>query len=470
MIPVTEALARFAATVRPEAIPAAVRERARLLILDTFGNMIRAAHDSESTPALLAAAERLGYEGGPHAVAGLGAGYTAPGAALVNGTLAHSLDFDDTHAAGSLHPSAPILPAALAAAAMSGASGRDLLAAVIVGYEVQIRASLGLGPTEHYRRGFHPTATCGAFGAAAAAGRLLGLDASGLQSAFGIALSQTAGSLQFLVDGAWTKRFQVGWAAQAGLVAATLAAEGFRGPAQAFEGKAGFFAAYAPSPDPAKGAAGLGEIWETLNIAIKPYPSCRYSHAPLDALLALRVANDLSAEDVKSVDVGVSRTAMILIGEPESAKQSPKTVVDGQFSMPFLAAVALRTGGMGWDDYGRHLGDAATLDLCKRIHTLPDPKPEAEFPRNMSGIVRLHTRRGTFEKFVVSPKGEPDNFVTPAELRAKFDGLTAPYLSAARRDRLASTLLALDDVTDVHALMALTRPDIETGLRLAAGA
>jgi len=470
MIPVTETLARFAADLRSGDIPAAVRERARLLILDTFGNMIRAAHDAESTPALLAAAERLGYGGGPHAAAGLGAGYSAPGAALVNGTLAHSLDFDDTHAAGSLHPSAPILPAALAAAAMADASGADLLTAIIVGYEVQIRASLGLGPTEHYRRGFHPTATCGAFGAAAAAGRLLGLDADGLQSAFGIALSQTAGSLQFLHDGAWTKRFQVGWAAQAGLVAATFAAEGFRGPAQAFEGKAGFFAAYAPNPDPAKGVAGLGKTWETLNIAVKPYPSCRYSHAPLDALLALRAANDVSADEVESVEVGVSKTAMILIGEPEAAKQQPKTVVDGQFSMPFLAAVALRTGGMGWDDYARHLTDPATLALCRRIHTQPDPRPEAEFPRNMSGVVRLRTGRGTFEQFVVLPKGEPDNFVTAAELRAKFDGLTAPYLSASRRDRLAATLLGLDAVGDVHTLMALTRPDLDHGLGLAAGA
>ena len=465
----TETLARFAADLRARDVPDAVAERAKLLIFDTFGIMVRATHDAESTPSLLRAAARLGYEGGSISVAGLETGYTPPGAAMINGTLAHSLDFDDTHAAGSLHPSAPILPAALAAAEMTGASGRDMLAAVIVGYEVQIHTSLALGPTDHYRRGYHPSATCGAFGAAAA-GRLLGLDAKGMDWAFGIVLSQAAGSLQFLEDGAWTKRFQVGWAAQNGLVAATLAAEGFIGPTKALEGRAGFLSAYAPNPDPAKVVAGLGEDWETMNIAVKPYPSCRYSHAPLDALINLRAANDINGDDVESVEVGVSKTGMILIGEPQASKQNPKTVVDGQFSMPFLAAVALRSGGMGWDDYDRHLRDPATLALCQRITTAPDAKPEAEFPERLSGIVRIHTKHGTFEEFVRIPKGEPENFVSDLELHAKFDGLTALTLSDARRDALANALLSLENVTDVAALMALTRTDRDAGIRLASGA
>ena len=155
--------------------------------------------------------------------------YAPTAAALINGTLAHSLDFDDTHAEASLHSSAPIVPAALAAAELSGSSGKDLIAAVVAGYEVQIRLSLALNPSDHYDRGFHPTATCGVFGAAAAAGKLFGMDAAGIQNAFGIALSQAAGSMEFLVDGAWTKRSHVGQAAQNGLICAAIAAEGFKG-------------------------------------------------------------------------------------------------------------------------------------------------------------------------------------------------------------------------------------------------
>ena len=156
--------------------------------------------------------------------------YTPAGAAFLNGALAHSLDFDDTHAAGSLHPGAPVIPAALAAGEMAGASGADVLAAIIAGYEVTCRVALALPAGEHYDRGYHPTATCGAFGAAAAAARVFNLDANGVSSALGTVLSQTAGSLQFLANGAWTKRFQVGWAALNGLMAATLSKKGSRAP------------------------------------------------------------------------------------------------------------------------------------------------------------------------------------------------------------------------------------------------
>ena len=175
--------------------------------------------------------------------------WTPAGAAFLNGALAHSLDFDDTHAAGSLHPGAPVIPAALAAGEMVGASGADVLAGIVAGYEVTCRVALALPAGAHYDRGFHPTATCGAFGAAAAAGRVFGLDADGIAGALGTVLSQAAGSLQFLANGAWTKRFQVGWAAMNGLVAATLVREGFKGAAEALEGKHGFMQRLRARPD-----------------------------------------------------------------------------------------------------------------------------------------------------------------------------------------------------------------------------
>ena len=155
----------------------------------------------------------MGMAAGNSGVFGDAARYTPAGAALLNGALAHSLDFDDTHAAGSLHPGAPVIPAALAAGEMAGASGADVLAGIVAGYEVTCRVALALPAGEHYDRGFHPTATCGAFGAAAAAARVFGLSAEQVEGALGTVLSQCAGSLQFLANGAWTKRFQVGWAA-----------------------------------------------------------------------------------------------------------------------------------------------------------------------------------------------------------------------------------------------------------------
>jgi 2-methylcitrate dehydratase PrpD len=467
MTAITHKLAEFTAGLSYDALPVEVRERVKALALDLTGIMLRARNEAESTPAMVAAAGRLGFAGGNCTVIGDAAGYTPPGAAMLNGTLGHSLDFDDTHVPGSLHPSAPIVPAAFAAAEMTGAGGKDTIAAIVAGYEVQIRLSLALDPAAHYDRGFHPTATCGAFGAAAAAGRLLGLDRDGFINASGIVLSMAAGSMQFLVNGAWTKRSHVGHAAMCGLVAATLAREGYKGAADAIEGKWGFLHAYAPASDAAKAVDGLGRRWETMNIAVKPYPSCRYSHAAIDGIRALAAEHGINADEVEEVMVGLPEAGWKIIGDPEAAKQSPASVVDGQFSMAFCAAVALRTGSLAWDDYARHLGDPATLALCKRVRAQIDPQAQADFPANMSAAVRIKTGRGAFEKYVRVPKGEPANFLSAAELRAKFDGLAGPYLSARRRDELAGALLALDEARDIGTLLRLARPEDASARRVA---
>ncbi|HXV11210.1 MAG TPA: MmgE/PrpD family protein [Burkholderiales bacterium] len=467
MTDITRQIARFVSETSYDALPAQVRDRAKALSLDMVGIAVRARHDAESTPPMLAAVNRLGLAGGACTVIGDAAGYAPAGAAMVNGTLAHSLDFDDTHAPGSLHPSAPIVPAALAAAEMSGADGKTVIAAAVAGYEVQIRLALALDPAAHYDRGFHPTATCGAFGAAAAAGRVLQLDEDGYANAFGIVLSMSAGSMQFLVNGAWTKRSHVGHAAMCGLIAATLAREGYQGAAEAVEGKWGFLHAYAPAADPAKAVDGLGRQWETMRIAVKPYPSCRYTHAAVDGILALAREHGIQAGEVDEVSVGLPEAGWKITGDPEHAKQSPKSVVDGQFSMAFCAAVALRGGGLAWDDYARHLGDPATLALCKKVRTRVDPKVQADFPAEMSASLRIRTGRGAFETYVRTPKGEPANFLSAAELRAKFDGLTGPYLSARRRDELANALLAIEQAKDIGSVLRLTRPDQAIGRRVA---
>ena len=216
-------------------------------------------------------------------------------------------------------------------------------------------------------------------------------------------------------------------------------------------------------------AAELGERWETLRIAIKPYPSCRYSHAPVDALIALRDEHDIDWRDVESVEIGVSRTGWDIVGEPEEEKQRPATYVDGQFSMPFCAAVALRDGALTWDSYDAHLGDRDTLELCRRIRTVVDDRAEADFPEQMSGRARITTAQGTFERYVRAPKGEPENFLTREELKAKFDGLAAPWMGANRRDALAEALLAVDEADDVAEILRMTRP-VETAEAAAAGA
>ena len=317
--------------------------------------------------------------------------YAPSAAALINGTLAHSLDFDDTHAEASLHSSAPILSAALSAAQMKDCSGQQLITACVIGYEIQIRLGLAGGASKHYNRGFHPTATCGIFGAVAATGHILGLNKDQFISAYGIALSQSSGSMEFLNDGSWTKRSHVGQAAQNGLKCAVLALEGFKGPQKAFEGKWGYLNSFVSGGDSKKALNALGENFETLNLGVKPYPSCRYSHAAIDGLLELKEEIGFHFKELEDVEIGLSNTALNIIGVPLEEKRNPKNIVDGQFSMPFCAAIAAKNGSFVWDDYKNSLTDNETLSLCKRIKTAHDKKAEECCPAYMSANAVSYT-------------------------------------------------------------------------------
>ena len=456
----TEKFAEFCEQLKYEDLSPEVIKRTKLLILDTVGIIIRARHDAESTSSLVSAIEKLEMSNGSCQVFSDKKTYSPSAAALLNGTLAHSLDFDDTHAEASLHSSAPILSAALAAAQMNKSSGQELITACVVGYEVQIRLGLAGGASAHYKRGFHPSATCGIFGAAAAAGFLMGLTKEQYISAFGIALSQSAGSMQFLTDGAWTKRSHVGQAAQNGLSCAIMAGEGFKGPSKAFEGQWGYLHSYASGGNIKKAIDGLGEKFETLNLGVKPYPSCRYSHAAIDGLIELKKELNFSSEDLDDVDIGLSETALNIIGYPLNDKQNPKSIVDGQFSMPFCAAVTVKSGGLQWDDYKNHLNNSDTLSLCNKIKVSPDKDAEECCPEYMSAKVKVVVKGKKHEKFVKIPKGEPENFMDDAEFISKFQGLTEPYLSKQRVDQLTDIMLKMDKANNVNSIFEYSQIDI----------
>ncbi len=425
---VTATLAAFAAELDTATIPEAVTNRALALSTDFVGSIVRAAHEAESTPAILKMIEMLGMEGaGPCTVFGLNRRYGAAAAALLNGALGHSLDFDDTHADSSLHPSAPVVPAALAAAELTGASGADFLAAVVVGFEVCCRLGMALDPAAHYARGFHPTATAGTFGAAAAAGRLMGLDADAMASAFGVAASQASGSLQFLINGAWNKRYQVGEASMKGLMAATLVSSGFLGARDAIDGKHGFLGGYSDGATPARAIADLTSVWETSRIGVKPYPACRYTHAAVDGLLTLRQQLDLHPEDVQSVTVGLHRNGITLVGAPLEEKRLARSIVEGQFSMPFAAAVALVRGRFGWDDYDL-LGKPEVDALAARVTVVRDESLEG-LRHPFGATVILQARNRDHHLRIADPSGEPETFPDADSISAKFKHLAAPVLN-----------------------------------------
>lgn len=452
-------LARFSSGLALEKIPPEVRERAKTLIIDSIG-VGMGAWWGEAGPsaAHVAALEALGQAresgaAGTCTTFGAARAFTPPAAAELNGALIHSLDFDDTYAKGALHPSATVLPAALAAAQLVGAGGNRVLTAVVLGYELVCRLAVALGASDHYDRGFHPTATCGAFGAAIAAAKVFQLDATQTESALGIALSQTAGSLQFLENGAWTKRFQVGNAARAGLVSAQLARVGYRGPTRPIEGRHGFLSAYAPNANEALATAGLGREWRTREIAVKPYPACRFAHAAIDAILALRREHDLKPSQVRSMECCLPQKGILLVGEPIDRKRGARTVVEGQFSMPFLAAAALLEGGVSWDTYDRCLGNPTIHELMQRTEVLQSPEMEALFPDRFGARVKILLHDGRLlERCVESPSGEPDNFPSADGIRAKFIGLVHGHYPDDQVAQLLDRLWQLEDLVDVEAL------------------
>lgn len=459
MRPVTSELSEWIASLTLDTLPPTLVEQAKTLLADITGICLLSRQESESTPALMQAIQRLRLDTGPCRAIGDRAGYAATGAALLLGTTAHSIDFDDTHIQSLHHPSAPVIPAALVAAQMAHASGRDLLIGIVAGVETMCRVGIALGTRSHYARGFYATPTCGAFGATAAAGRILKLSAQQLEHAFGTALSTTSGSGQFHVNGAWTKRFQVGHAAANGVLAATLAQAGFTGAARALEGESGFYHLYSDQAQPELTIAELGRRWEILRIGFKPYPACRGMHAAVDAAIGLHHAHAVPLEDVAAVTIGLCQQSLDLVGIPNARKQHPTNVLEGQFSAHFGVAVGLRHGRMGWHDYSTQLFDADVRELMLRTFAEHDAEVEAQFPAQVGGRVTVKTRSGqSLSEFVPIPKGEPEHPMTRADLRAKFNGLVEPYLGAAGATRLFEWILTLEDHPSLDEYFDLATP------------
>ena len=342
MSTVAQRIARFTVSLRADDLADEVAGAAKLHALDTLGCGIAAHALGEASYATASALEVAGQ--GRASAIGVPQPLAPSEAAFVNGTLCHALDFDDTHPHSIVHVSASLVPAALAAAQAAGASGADVLAALVAGSETSIRLGTAAGGAFH-ARGFHPTGVCGVFGATVTAAKLRGLDAETTANALGIAGSMASGLMEFLADGSETKRLHPGFAAQAGLAAARLAAHGATGPATVFEGRFGFYNAYLHRIDAdLEGQFGdLGERWETPRIAFKPYPACHYVHAPVDAFASLIDAHGLAVDDIERLIAVSDVTGQSLVLNPLEDKLRPRTVYDANH-FPYRLAARLVHG------------------------------------------------------------------------------------------------------------------------------
>ncbi|HYB73381.1 MAG TPA: MmgE/PrpD family protein [Candidatus Sulfotelmatobacter sp.] len=441
---ITAALAEFVVGTRFEGLPAAVVAQAKRCILDCLGVAIRGGEEP-----LAKAQAALLERAAPRGPATVWAGRRRTGileAALANGTLGHALDFDDTYQPVPIHSSAPLVPALFALAETIPCNGKDLLAAFAAGCEASIRIGLAVGRS-HIEKGWHGTGTFGTFGAAAGAGRLLGLDAGRLAQALGIASVQAAGLIRAAV-GTMCKPLHAGKAAMNGLLAACLARDGFTGPPEILTDKQCFGELFGgPTLVPERAVDGLGRRYEMLNISFKPYACCSQTHATADAVRALRGAHNLTPDGVESITLTVNPVAANVAGIPR-----PTGSAEGKFSLAYVAALALAGEplGIAGFDPGR-VARPALQALCSRV-TL-EVKPGMGDVETQATIVTKDGRR--LAHYVPEARGNPGNPLTDDEIRAKFLDLAGPVLGPRRARRLMRAVLALETAENAGAVARL---------------
>ena len=450
-------LSDFAADFALEQVPADVRRRATYLMLDAIGIAL-ASTQFDFAHKTLAALKELGGNDGTSPVIGTGQRLPLRDAVSMNALLVHGLDYDDTHPRGVIHATASVLPLALGVAAKHGLSGARVLSAYLLGVEAATRIGAAARGGFH-QVGFHPTGLVGAFGCTLAAGHLLGLSAARLAHAQGIALSLASGSLEFLQDGAWTKRFHPGWAGVAGLTAATLARHDFIGPQAPYEGRFGLYASHLgpllSECDLALITAGLGEVWETTNIAIKPVPACHFTHACADSAAALH--EQWAGAPIKRIRALVAEGVMKTVCEPIETKRQPANAYDAQFSIPYSVATGLLKGRFTLDALDpTAYTDPQTLAIAAKVQCEADP--DADFPRVYSGevIVELEDGRVLRHREAVN-RGAADRPISEDDIVVKFHENAARAVSRAHADAVARAVLGVEqgDAAELARLLSV---------------
>jgi 2-methylcitrate dehydratase PrpD len=413
-IAVAETLAQNIAALDAAKLPHAVRRKCAELLIDVIGLAVTARNE-DYIKAVLAACD----DDGPCTAIGHTRPLSAAAAALVNGTAIHGEDFDDTFEGGPVHAGAVIVPAVLAACERHKRDGKAALLGIAVGVEIMCRLSL-VAPTLTHKAGFHPTAVFGTIGAAAGVGAALGLSSRQLVDALGNAGSMSGGIIEYLAEGAWTKRLHAGWAAQAGMRAALLGRGGFVGPRTVLEGSHGFFYAFARTTngDFAAVTDNFGARWVTETLAFKPYPCGTMTHPYIDC--ARRLGRRVKADDVVEMVCDVGEGTVHRLWEPLAAKQYPANGYAGKFSTPYCIACGFVRGNVGLSDFSDDaVRDPAVLALAAKVRYRIDL--QNPYPKNFTGHIRATLRDGSVvEERQPHMRGGAHEPLTRADIEEKF--------------------------------------------------
>lgn len=445
---ITKAMADFVCGLRLEHLDDKTVEYAKMLTLDGFGNEIGAY--GEAGPQLLYEVLQVEQLAGPSTVVGYGRRTSAIYAACMNGMLAHARDVDAAHRDALTKTGAVATPAVFAAAEAVSASGEDVLLATVAGYELMIRMGLALNPS-HRKRGFHSTSTTGVFGAAAAAGRLFGLNAEEMRSAFGIAGTQSAGLTAFIGTTSMIKPFNVAKSALNGVLAASLAKRGFKGPQNILEAPEGFVRGYADEIKPQYLFDRLGKYFHMTETGFKPHAACRYVHTLIDGALQLRQDKTFRLDDIARIEAGVSELAY-----RQCDIANPETLASAQGSAQFAVAAALVAGGetISVEDFKRAHENPKSAQLNKKVtlRVLGD----VDYMSRRSELKIFMTDGRLYEMSVDLPKGEPENPMSKEQIIEKYSKQAEPIVGKQRAGALCDSILTLEQLKEVKSLMRMT--------------
>jgi 2-methylcitrate dehydratase PrpD len=444
---IAQQLGKVAFQITQDGLTPELRREASRRILDVIGNSIAATNQ----PATQVVNNIVKSWAGPADSFAIGASkLPAAAAALLNGTLAHAMDFDDTHLPSVLHPSASVVPAALAVGSKLGSKPTEVLDAITFGIEVTCRLGMAgfdrkLGNSVFFERGFHATSICGTLGSAVAAAMLMKLNADEITSAIGISASMGAGLLEANRTGGTVKRMHCGWAAHGGVVAAELAQAGLTGPPTVIEGRFGFMQAYCGDQvNLDEITDGLGSTWVLPDLFFKPYPCNHFTHTGIDAARTLK-AKGVTPDQIVSIDLGVPSPVLRTIAEPRESKIKPESGYHAAFSGPFTVAAAFyRENGLGlfhedFEDESAH--DPEILALAAKVNVNASEECDAIFPFQFPAVLTAHLKDGTSmtEKVLVN-RGGPKNPLTDAELALKFESNVRDSLNPDQAREVAHTI------------------------------
>jgi 2-methylcitrate dehydratase PrpD len=454
--PYSQAIARFLCGLKLEDVPQGVVDKAKLVFLDTLGIAL-ASSTMDFGRMVVNVAQKLG--GAPASrLIGSPLKVAAANAVLANGTLAHGLDYDDTLEEAIVHTGCCAGMTALAVGEELGASGKAVLEAAIASTEVMCKVGL-IAPGKFHARGFHPTALCSTFGAAAAAGKLLGLEPVQWIDALGLCGSQSSGIIEYLADGTWTKRFHPGWSAHGGVIATMLAREGFRGPATVFEGQHGFYRAFGGADEyPFEKFNELGRTWEIPKLTFKSYPCGSISHPYMDCALTLKQKYAVAPERVAEIVCRTAEGPVHRLWEPLADKQRPTSSYGAKFSLPYSIAVMLIRGRAGLEEFSDEaIRDPEVLSLAKKVRYELDPT--IDYPRHFSGHVKIVLADGgILEENQPHPRGGLESPLPPEEIERKFRANARLALSGQQLELIVESVKRLEQLSSITALSDLLSP------------